>query len=208
MFHLSSLLTYMAACSVIILIPGPAQALVLTNSISSGKRAGIVTAVGLNLATIFHSTAAALGLSAILAASTAAFSIVKFIGAAYLIYIGIKTFRTKEETIVSSNKKNSTTRTLTKAFITGVFNPKVAIFFLAFLPQFVDPKNGYILIQFLLLGIILGIMDLLYESLLVILFTTASRLFLQNRHFIIWRRRITGSVLVGLGFQLALAERN
>lgn len=208
MFHFSTLLTYMAACSVIILIPGPAQALVLTNSIGSGKRAGIITAVGLNLATIFHAVTAALGLSAILAASATAFSIVKFIGAAYLIYIGIKTFRTKEETVVSSNGKNNTSKTLTKAFITGVFNPKVAIFFLAFLPQFVDPKSGYVLIQFLLLGIILGIMDVIYESMLVILFTTASKWFLQNQRFTTWRRRITGSVLVGLGLQLAFARRS
>ncbi len=208
MFQFTTLLTYLAACTVIILIPGPAQALVITNSISSGKKAGVITAVGLNLATIFHAVTAALGLSAVLAASAEAFSIVKFAGAAYLIYIGIKTFLAKDETITTPNKNSQVSKTITKAFITGVLNPKVAIFFLAFLPQFVEPGNGSVFIQFLLLGIILGIMDIIYESLLVIVVTTASKWFIQNQRFTSLRRRITGSVLVGLGLQLAFTQRD
>jgi threonine/homoserine/homoserine lactone efflux protein len=208
MFHLSSLLAYMAACSVIILIPGPAQALVLSNCIGNGKKSGITTAIGLNLATVFHSIAAALGLSAILATSAEAFSAVKFAGAAYLIYMGITTLVKNDKSEISLNKNETSSKIFTRAFVTGLLNPKVAIFFLAFLPQFVDTANGYVFIQFLVLGTILGIMDVIYESILAIIADHASRWFVNNKRFTKWRTRITGSVLVGLGIKLAFVQKD
>lgn len=206
MFTFSTFLTFISSCIIIILIPGPAQALVLSNSISNGKKSGIVTGIGLNVATVFHAVIAALGLSAILATSALAFSIVKYIGAAYLIFIGIITFNSKNN--YKENKKiESSRKVFLKAFLTGLLNPKVAIFFLAFLPQFVDISKGFIFIQFLVLGIILALLDIVYETILVILTGFASEWFVKNEYFTKIRQKITGTILIGLGIRLAFQQQ-
>ncbi|KAB2865079.1 MAG: LysE family translocator, partial [Anaerolineae bacterium] len=149
MFDTSTLMTFLAAAIAIILAPGPAQALVFSRSLSDGKKSGIMTAFGLNVGTIFHSIAAALGLSAILATSALAFETVKYLGAAYLIYLGIRELRTTEVSHVQAESSNTKpAQAFTKAVFTGVLNPKVALFFLAFLPQFVDPQHGPVFLQF------------------------------------------------------------
>lgn len=205
MIDITVLLAYIAASSAIILAPGPAQALVLTRTLSDGRKAGLMTAIGLNVGTLFHSVTAALGLSAILATSALAFSVVKYIGAAYLIYLGIQALRSKAE--ANASAPNSGRQAFSKAVLTGILNPKVAVFFLAFLPQFVDPARGNIMGQFLLLGGILAGLDVLYESLLVLIIHRASGWITSNPRFEKWRSRVTGGVLIGLGVRLALAEQ-
>ena len=208
MFDTSTLLTYLVASIAIILAPGPAQALVLARSISDGKISGILTGVGLNVGTIVHAIAAALGLSAILATSAVAFATVKYLGAAYLFYLGSKALRTKDyHATLTQSPSGSWHQAFTKAVITGILNPKVALFFLAFLPQFVDPRHGSVFFQFLLLGIILAVIDMVYESVLALVAGTFSGWFTGNPGFAVWRRRVTGTVLVGLGFRLAVTER-
>ena len=144
MFDSSTIITFLMASMAIIISPGPAQALSLANTLSGGKKAGIQTVLGLNASLIVHCLAAALGLSAILATSATAFAVVKYLGAAYLIYLGIKTFIAKENGIDLSNSSinSQSSKIFIKAMITGILNPKVALFFLAFLPQFVDPMRG------------------------------------------------------------------
>ncbi len=208
MFATTTLLAYLAASIAIILAPGPAQALVLTRSLSEGKRSGILTGVGLNVGTIVHALAAALGLSAILATSAVAFTIVKFLGAAYLLYLGVRALLSKAEPETESKPTVvSPWQAFSKAVITGVLNPKVAIFFLAFLPQFVDPTRGSVFAQFLILGLILAGLAIMYESILALVAGSLSGWLARSPRFALWRQRVTGLVLVGLGIRLALIQR-
>ncbi len=208
MFETSTLVAYLLASLAIILAPGPAQALVLTRSVSDGKKAGILTAIGLNIGTLFHTVAAALGLSAVLAASALAFAVVKYLGAAYLIYLGLRAWLNKEgPTDSQSPTVGGSRQVLGKAILTGILNPKVALFFLAFLPQFVDPARGAVLLQFLLLGCLLAGVDVPYETILVLIADTMSGWIRNNAGFNLWRGRVTGAVLVGLGVRLAFTTR-
>lgn len=202
----SHLFAFVLASAAIIVAPGPAQALVLARTLSGGRRAGVLTAVGLNVGTIVHATAAGLGLSAILATSAAAFSVVKYLGAAYLLYLGIFAIRgagTRPPDACSSAAGG----TIRRAIVTGILNPKVAVFFLAFLPQFVHPAAGPIFIQCLLLGTLLAAMDIAYESGLAWVAGAATK-WLAAPAVTAWRERITGGVLIGLGVRLALTERD
>jgi threonine/homoserine/homoserine lactone efflux protein len=159
-----TLIAYLVASITIILAPGPAQALVLARSISGGTKAGVMTGMGLNIGTIVHAVAAALGLSAILATSAVVFATVKYLGAAYLLYFGLRMLLAKKHDHSLTNPAGGDSRqTFAKAVVTGILNPKVALFFLPFLPQFVDPQRGSVFWQFLTLGIILALLDMIYE---------------------------------------------
>ncbi|MCX6122779.1 MAG: LysE family translocator [Ignavibacteriales bacterium] len=208
MFETTTLLTYITASIIIILAPGPAQALVIARTIGEGRKAGIITAIGLNTAVFVHAIGAAIGLSAILSTSTMAFNAVKYIGAVYLIYLGINAFKTHQDlNIVSELSNKEPTGHFTKAFITGVLNPKVALFFLAFVPQFVDPRRGWVIMQFILLGGILAVLDIVYESLLAVLVAKTSDWFAGNSSIHKWRQRVTGAVLMGLGVRLFFMQQ-
>jgi threonine/homoserine/homoserine lactone efflux protein len=208
MIELSSYLLYLAACVALILVPGPAQALVLARTLAGGRRAGGLTALGLNVGTLFHTVAAALGLSAILATSALAFSVVKYIGAAYLIYLGIKALLSGAP--AASTASPSSTKpasALGQAVATGVLNPKVALFFLAFLPQFVEPSHGHLFLQFLVLGATMAVLDTLYELALVLAFSRLRSRYLGNGKFALWQSRVSGVVLIALGVRLAAQSR-
>lgn len=208
MFETTTLLAYLAASLAIILAPGPAQALVLTRSLSEGRQSGILTGIGLNVGTIVHAVAAALGLSAILATSALAFAIVKFLGAGYLLYLGLQALRAKAHAEPDVKTDSATPwQAFNKAVVTGILNPKVAIFFLAFLPQFVDPARGAVFLQFLMLGLILASLDIVYETLLALIAGALSQWLAHRPAFTLWRQRVTGLVLVGLGVRLALTQR-
>jgi threonine/homoserine/homoserine lactone efflux protein len=205
-----SLISFIAASAAIILSPGPAQALVLAVTVSNGKKAGIISVLGLNSSMIIHILAAGAGVSAVLAESAAAFTIVKFAGAGYLVYMGIMSFvisGKKSDSTITPGIRVSTAKLFVRAFLTGALNPKVALFFLAFVPQFVDPKNGWLIFQFLELGVILAVMDILYESVLVFIAGSAIKKINKNNRLTIIRQRISGSVLIALGIKMALIER-
>jgi threonine/homoserine/homoserine lactone efflux protein len=199
---------FVVASAAIILAPGPAQALVLARTLERWRRAGLTTALGLNAATLVHALAAALGLSALLATSAAAFTVVKLAGAAYLFYLGIQALRasaTPSEEAAPVTDAGSG-RALSRAFLTGLLNPKVAVFFLAFLPQFVCPDRGSVVVQFVVLGTLLAVMDVIYESCLVFL-AAGTTSWLRTRRAHAWRSRVTGAVLVGLALRLAVQRR-
>ena len=203
----STYVTFLLASILLILMPGPAQALVLARTLGSGKRIGILTAVGLNVGTLFHAAAAALGLSAVLASSALAFSVVKYAGAAYLLYLGIQALRTRPQVLPTPRTSTSASSSFGQAVATGVLNPKVALFFLAFLPQFVDPSRGSVLAQFMLLGASIAVLDTLYEIMLVLVAARLRERLLRNRRFVAWQNRVTGAVLLALGVRLAVQER-
>lgn len=206
-----SLISFIAAGAAIIISPGPAQALVLAVTLGSGKKAGIITVLGLNSSMIVHILAAGAGVSAILAESAAAFTIVKLAGAGYLIYMGVMSFisagKNKSDGITEAKVHTETGKLFSKAFLTGALNPKVAIFFLAFVPQFVNAGNGWLIFQFLELGIILAVMDIIYESALVMLAGAAINKLNKNNRLTALRQRITGGVLIALGIKMALLRR-
>lgn len=208
MFEIQNFFAFLAASILIILSPGPAQASVLARTVGSGRKAGIMTAIGLNVGTLFHAVAAGSGLSAVLATSALAFSVVKLAGAAYLVYLGLRAVLTRPTAITPTDPlAERSYHVFLKAVVTGVLNPKVALFFLAFLPQFVDQERGSAFLQFALLGSIIAAIDIVYESILAFIAGGISGRVMNNARVPIWRERITGLALIGLGVRLALIKR-
>ncbi|MGB9927512.1 MAG: LysE family translocator [Methanosarcina sp.] len=155
MIEQSQLIYFIAASAALTLLPGPDILFVLTQSISQGKSAGIATASGLCTGVLIHTTAAALGISAIVYKSALAFEIVKYAGAAYLLYLAWQAFREKGELISSAPARETEIFALyRRGIFMNVLNPKVALFFLAFLPQFVNISSGDVPMQMIFLGII------------------------------------------------------
>ena len=208
MFDSITLFSYIAASAAIIIAPGPAQALVLAVTISKGKKAGIITVLGLNSSMIIHILAAGIGLSAILSTSAEAFTALKYLGAAYLFYIGIQSILNKTELQKTEvQKRINLKKAFSKGFLTGTLNPKVALFFLAFVPQFVDPGRGDVIIQFILLGIILAGMDIIYESILAVLIGKLRNQLLNTNLFGALREKISGLVMIGLGIRMIFLKQ-
>lgn len=197
---------FLIAAVGLLFIPGPAVLYVVTRSVDQGRRAAVVSALGIGVADLIHTTAAAFGLSALLLSSALAFTIVKYIGAAYLIYLGIRTLLRREE---QHQVNGAGPRTLPRMFLQGwiveLFNPKTALFFFAFLPQFVDPARGIVAAQILLFGclyVVLGLCSLAFYGFLA--GTIAMRI-KGNRGFQRIQRYVTGSIYIGLGLTAALA---
>jgi threonine/homoserine/homoserine lactone efflux protein len=209
-FDATTLATYMLAGVALVIAPGPGQALVIARSLQGGVRAGVLTAAGLEIGTLVHVVAAALGLSVILAHSATAFAVVKYLGAAYLIWLGVKALRDAKAQPAADAQAGppvSGARLLMYAAVTGVLNPKVALFFLAFLPQFVHPERGAVLLQFVVLGGLLALTGLIFDSAVALVTGRARRRLAANPHFTAWRERVMGGVLIGLGLRLALVEQ-
>jgi threonine/homoserine/homoserine lactone efflux protein len=155
----SSLLLFITGAAVLLVIPGPAVTYVVSRSIGHGRAAGLVSVLGIVVGTLCHVVAAALGISAVLASSVLAFQFVKYLGAGYLIYLGIKTLRTgDQQLLVAAGGETRLARIFGQGFLVNLLNPKTALFFLAFLPQFVDPARGHVTLQILQLGILFALM--------------------------------------------------
>jgi threonine/homoserine/homoserine lactone efflux protein len=149
------LLLFVSASVALLVIPGPSVAFIVARSIQQGRAAGLVSVLGVHLGSVVHVTAAALGLSALLASSAAAFAVVKYVGAAYLLYLGIKQLRRRPQSDEAGDlAPASRWRLFRQGAIVNVLNPKTAIFFLAFLPQFVDPSRGPVWPQVVALGLV------------------------------------------------------
>jgi threonine/homoserine/homoserine lactone efflux protein len=190
------------------MVPGPDTFYILARTIAQGRHAGILSALGISAGCFVHTIAAAAGLSAILVTSATAFTVVKLCGAAYLIYLGIRMF------LESSRKQGAETvvteapgRTIfAQAILTNVLNPKVAVFFLAFLPQFVSHTTQQTFVPFLFLGLVFIVNGTIYCMLLVLFASALSRKFRANQRMATFLKRATGGLFVGLGLKLA-AER-
>jgi threonine/homoserine/homoserine lactone efflux protein len=210
LFDSATLVTFGLASVALVIAPGPGQALVLARTLQGGTRAGILTALGLQIGTLVHTIAAALGLSAILATSATAFAIVKYVGAAYLIFLGAQALRASRRAERSAETPIQPTLTrhlLVRGAVTGLLNPKVALFFLAFLPLFVDQRRGHVLTQFLVLGVAFAALGLLGDTLLATLAGRARSRLTRMPAWAHWRERITGIVLISLGIKLARVSR-
>ena len=209
-FELNQLLAYVAVAAVLIAVPGPNTALILAHSLAGGRRAGLATVVGVELGTLLHTVAAACGVSAAVARSALAFDVVKLVGAAVLVVLGLRELlgraKSPGEALTGEPAQLGTGRALTRAFIGNVLNPKVAIFFLAFLPQWVDPARGSVLVQFLVLGGILSLLGLLTGAVLALAAAAAASRLTRHAGFWRWQRRLAGGVLIALGAHLARIE--
>ncbi len=202
----STLVLFVSASLAIILAPGPASIYVLTKSVNGGHRAGFLATLGTCTGLLVHTSAAVLGLSAILRASAVAYTTVKYVGAAYLIYLGVQTLRNKETFDLNrTGTETNTPESYRQGVIINTLNPKVAVFFLAFLPQFVDAGPGTT-VQMLVLGVFYTILAFLYQSTLVLV-SSRIREILSERSSIRDRiRQVAGTVLVSFGIELALGE--
>lgn len=210
LFDTATLLAYLAAALVLVLLPGPGTAWILAQSFAGGTKRGIQAGLGLETATLLHALAAGLGLSALLATSAMAFEVVKYLGAAYLIWLGIKAWRTGDTGAPSVDehapKPRASGRSVyLRSVVTGVLNPKVALFFLAFLPQFVHPERGWVWLQFLLLGALLAVIGFCNDLFLSFAAGRFGKRFAGGTGR--WTQRATGTLFIGLGLRLAMQQR-
>jgi len=186
--------------------PGPDTFYILGRSISQGRAAGVLSALAISSGCLFHTTAAALGLSMILARSAVAFEIIRYAGAAYLAWLGLRMLLAKSADAGHDAALQDTSlwKIYRQGVITNVLNPKVALFFLAFLPQFIDPQIPHRVIAFLLLGVVFMINGTIYCVLLAYFAATLSKRMRQRQGVSSALRRTTGVLFVGLGAKLAI----
>jgi len=160
----SSLLLFVTGAIILLVIPGPAVLYVVSRSIGHGRPAGLVSAMGVTVGTLFHVAAATLGLSALLASSARAFQFVKYLGAAYLIYLGVCVLRSGADAQQAIADQRRLRSIFGQGVLVNLLNPKTALFFLAFLPQFIDPARGHATLQILQLGVLFALMGWLSDS--------------------------------------------
>jgi threonine/homoserine/homoserine lactone efflux protein len=200
---------FIAASLAVIVAPGPDNVYVLTRGVAQGREVALASAWGMCSGLLFHTTLAAVGLSAILARSAVAFSVIKYAGAAYLIYLGLRALLSKEE--FASAEEEAPTARLGSFFFRGLtmnlLNPKVAVFFLAFLPQFASPATDGAALRLLALGLIFALISVIVFSAVALFSGALGDRLSRNPHFTNALRWLTGCVLVGLGVRLALSGR-
>lgn len=207
MFHLPNLPVFLLAALILLLTPGPAVLYIIARSMDQGRVAGFVSVLSIESGNSVHVLAATLGLSAILMSSALAFSIVKYLGAAYLIYLGIRRLLTRDQGHeLAKVQHQSLRRIYSQGVLVATLNPKTALFFLAFLPQFVDPSVGSVTSQLLTLGGIFVTMAIVTDSMYALLASTAGGWLKRNQSFLNTERYVVGSVYIGLGVTAALAE--
>jgi len=204
-------LTFVITAFIFIITPGIDTIFILNKSIAQGKKAGIYSLLGLNTGVLGHTLFAALGLSLIIAKSVIAFSVIKYMGAAYLIYLGVSKLISKEslldvdplvEKVSDSNRQN-----FVSGFFTNILNPKVALFFLAFFPQFIAPELINDPKPFIILGLTCAVIGSLWFLLLTLFASYFSAYFKENPKSGNWLNRITGLAFVGMGLKIALSKR-
>lgn len=202
---LPTLALFLLAALGLLLIPGPSVLYVITRSVEQGRRAGLASVLGVELASLVHTTAAALGLSAVLLTSALAFSVVKYVGAAYLIYLGLRTLlRQEKSNQISVQVPKSFSQLFTQGFLVNLLNPKTALFFYAFLPQFVDPARGAVVEQIFLFGALFVLLASCTDSLYALLSSMVGNILTRNRHIRQVQRYVTGSVYIVLGITTAI----
>jgi len=192
--------------------PGSDTMYIITRSVSQGQTAGFYSVLGIVSGILVHTILAALGLSIILAKSPIAFSIVKYIGASYLCYLGFKMLTSKAQSIIADDLQKGEKLTQTKALdyrkifkqgvLTNTFNPKVALFFLAFFPQFIDPSYAHSTLSFLILGLTFAVTGLLWCLCLALLASKFSEKLRENPAIESILNKISGVVFIGLGIKL------
>jgi threonine/homoserine/homoserine lactone efflux protein len=205
----STLALFLLAATALAVVPGPAVAYIVTQSIDQGRRAGLVSALGVASGGLVHVTAATVGLSALIASSATAFTVVKLVGAAYLIVVGIRRILSGDaEERESRALRAPLRRVYRQGAIVNVLNPKTALFFLAFLPQFVDPHRGAVWPQVALLGILFVFVAALSDMTYALVSDAIAGRIRRTGTGAKVRRWFTGGIFVALGITAAVARRS
>ncbi len=205
MIEFSQLYLFLGASLALLLVPGPAVLYITARSANQGRVAGLVSVLAIETANFLQAVAATLGLSAILLSSALAFDVVKYLGAAYLIYLGVRKLLIAEEGTKNGEiEKESLRRIYWQGFAINLLNPKTALFFFAFLPQFVDPARGNVTIQTLFLGAVFVGMAVITDSLYALLASSLADRLRGNYQYQKGQRYFAGLVYVGLGITTAL----
>lgn len=202
-----NLLLFAGAALVLLLIPGPAVLYVVARSITQGRKAGIVSVCGIHTATLIHILAAALGLSVLVLSSALAFNIVKYAGAAYLVWLGFRKLFGPAEAINADGElvSYSYARLFRDGFVVNLLNPKTALFFLAFLPQFVEPERGHLATQIVFLGLLFAALGFVTDGCYALVAGTAGKWLRQSRRYLEVERYVSGTLFIGLGLTAAFA---
>lgn len=208
MFDAARFFLFLTAALLLAIAPGPGMLYVLARSLAGGKREGVLSAFGTFLGGMVHVFAAALGISIILAKSAAAFALVKYVGAAYLCFLGVRMIldARSHETAPHVSSAKPVRNPLWQGVATEVLNPKTALFFLSFIPQFVVRGNGHVFLQFVTLGTISVVLNTTADLIMIAL---AGPLGEKIRSSAVFRRRqrtVTGAIMIGLGIYLATSE--
>ena len=200
MLDVSRLGLFVVAAIALLLTPGPAVLYIVTRSIEQGRVAGLVSVLGICTGTLVHVLAATLGLSALLVSSAFAFAVVRYAGAAYLISLGLQTLLGRERPLTEvAIARADLRRVFTQGVIVNVLNPHTAVFFFAFLPQFINPSSGHVPVQMLTLGLVFVGLSATTDSGWAIAAGTAGGWIKRHPRFTDGQRYITGSALIGLG---------
>ncbi|RKF02923.1 RhtB (resistance to homoserine/threonine) family protein [Tenacibaculum lutimaris] len=199
-------IAFFTATILFVLTPGMETIFLLNKSISQGRKSGIYTNLGLNTGSLVHTLFGALGLSIIVAKSAILFALIKYLGAAYLIYLGVTKVFSKKELIqegAEEQKKNSAIKDFKSGFITNILNPKVALFFIAFFPQFISPDKIESPVPFIFMGVSYTIMNTIWYLFLVSFAGVFSRKVRENQKIGIRMNKVSGAVFVLMGLQIA-----
>jgi threonine/homoserine/homoserine lactone efflux protein len=201
------MIAFAIASLALLVIPGPAVLYVINRSISDGRSTALAAVAGLEIGNFMHVIAATVGLSAVIAASATAFGVVKWIGAGYLIYIGLRTVSRKPASFNQEQKSLPRRKSFTQGIVVNTLNPKVALFFLSFLPQFIDTEKGSAALQSLILGSLFVAIGLCTDGLYAFLASALRSTLLRGKSLPFVQRYVAGSVFVLLGVIAASTKR-
>lgn len=201
-----SIITFAVASVALLLIPGPAVIYILNRSVSDGREVGLAAVAGLELGNFVHVIAATAGLSAVLATSASAFNAVKWLGAAYLVFVGLRTLTTKPRPVSGDSASVSLRRSFGQGVIVNTLNPKVALFFLSYLPQFIDTDKGAAWSQALVLGSIFVAIGCVTDGMYALTASALRTVLLRGRTLPFVQRYVAGTVFVALGVVAATTK--
>ncbi len=209
MLDTTRLTLFFITAFVILVTPGPAVLYIIARSVERGRLAGIVSTLGVGFGTMFHVAAAALGISALLATSATAFGMLKYLGAAYLIYLGIrKLMEGDPDTRERVQAPESLRRMFWQGTVVNVLNPKTALFVLAFLPQFVDVGRGHATLQMVVLGLLFVVMGIFSDGLWALFAGSAGNFLKTHLGLLRAQRYFSGGVFIALGLVMAFSGQN
>ncbi|MEY4895773.1 MAG: hypothetical protein RI890_572 [Actinomycetota bacterium] len=203
---LNSLISFAVASVALLVIPGPAVIYIVNRSVADGRQIGLAAVVGLELGTFMHVLAATVGLSAILATSENAFNVVKYLGASYLVLIGLRTLTRKPEAISTSASSMTQSQAFRQGFIINMLNPKIALFFLSFLPQFIDPNISSNARQSLILGSVFVLCGFVIDGIYALTASSLREVLVKGKALPFIQQYVAGVVFVLLGAAAALAK--
>jgi RhtB (resistance to homoserine/threonine) family protein len=211
MLGIHDLPLFIASGLLLNIVPGPDTMLVVTRSATQGWRAGSAAALGIGAGTFVHVLAAALGMSALLATSAHAFTVVKWVGAAYLVYVGVRMWLAHDEHAAAEGDATpplACRKIFAQGFLTNVLNPKVALFFLAFVPQFIDPASPTKALAFIALGCVFNVNSMIWSHGLALFSAAVGQRTRVGPRVARWLNRAVGTVFVAFGVRLALGSRD